>query len=202
MATSPLPSRGATIGQNCYTMPAFSGVPDMFSGVLGKGNKIRSCYTTPAFSETQKLAELLRNPCVLKRPQSKGQNHKWLPDPRLLRGQDWAELLCHPCVLGGSPSTGKISKVATSPLPSRWPKIGRNCYVTPAFAGIPGREDKSRNGYLTPAFSVAQNWAEQLCHPRVLGNPPKRRKNRKQLHHPDLLRAPILGEIATSPLPS
>ena len=45
--------------------------------------------------------------------------------------------------------------MATSPLPSRGPKRGRNCYVTPAFSGVPNakRGDKIRTGYLTPAFS-------------------------------------------------
>ena len=43
--------------------------------------------------------------------------------------------------------------MATSPLPSREPKRGRKCYVTPAFSGVPNKGDKIRSGYLTPAFS-------------------------------------------------
>ena len=74
--------------------------------------------------------------------------------------------------------------MTTSSLPSRGPKRGRKCYVTPAFSGIPnassgeqnqtsspttGKEIKS--GYLTPAFSPAQNKAKMLCHPCILGDP-------------------------------
>ena len=36
---------------------------------------------------------------------------------------------------------GKKTEVATSPLPSRGPKRGRKCYVTPAFSGIPNAKD-------------------------------------------------------------
>ena len=43
--------------------------------------------------------------------------------------------------------------MATSLLPSRGPKRGRNCYVTPAFSGIPKIGDIIRSGYITPAFS-------------------------------------------------
>ena len=52
--------------------------------------------------------------------------------------------------------------MATSPRPSRGPKRGRNCYVTPAFSGVPNakRGDKITSGYLTPTFSGAQKRAE------------------------------------------
>ena len=42
--------------------------------------------------------------------------------------------------------------MATSPLPSQGPTSGWNCYVTPAFSGVPGKGDKIRSGYITPAF--------------------------------------------------
>ena len=44
--------------------------------------------------------------------------------------------------------------MATSPLSSRGPTRGRNCYVTPAFSGLPNAKkgEKIRRGYLTPAF--------------------------------------------------
>ena len=42
-----------------------------------KGNKITIGCLTPAFSGTQKRAELLRNPCILRGPQQRGQIHNW-----------------------------------------------------------------------------------------------------------------------------
>ena len=45
--------------------------------------------------------------------------------------------------------------MAASPLPSRGPKRGQNCYVPPAFLGVPNKGDKITNGCLTPAFSGA-----------------------------------------------
>ena len=42
------------------------------------------------------------------------------------------------------------SEVIASPLPSRGPKGGRKCYVTPAFSGVPNakRREKIRSGHL------------------------------------------------------
>ena len=83
-------------------------------------------------------------------------------------------LLCSPCVLGGPQKRRQIrsgcltpafsgaqkkrrqnQKWLPHPLPSRGPKRGQNCYVTPAFSGVPTRGDKIRIGYLTHAFSEA-----------------------------------------------
>ena len=63
--------------------------------------------------------------------------------------------------------------MATSPLHSQGPKRGRNCYVTPAFPGIPNakRGDKIRIGYLTLAFSGAQKRAELVRNPCIHGDP-------------------------------
>ena len=48
-----------------------------------------------------------------------------------------AEVLHQPCKLGEPQQRGTKSEVATSPLPSRGHKTGRNCYITPALLGIP-----------------------------------------------------------------
>ena len=91
--------------------------------------------------------------------------------------------------------------MATSPLPSRGPKRGRNGYVTPAFSGIPNAKlgEKMRSGYLTRAFAGAQKRAELLHNPCILGDPQRqaRGENEKWLPHPCLLWGPKEGGIAT-----
>ena len=81
--------------------------------------------------------------------------------------------------------------MATSPLPSRGPKKERNCYVTPAFSGVPNAQsrEKIRSGYLTPAFSGAQKQggiAMEALHSRGSATPSAGRES----------------EVATSPLRS
>ena len=85
----------------------------------------------------------------------------------------------------GSPTKGTKSEVANSPLPSRGPKRGRKCYVTPAFLQASNKRDIIRSGYLTPATLEAQKRAEVLRNPCILGGP--RQKGQ---------------EVAISPLPS
>ena len=50
--------------------------------------------------------------------------------------------------------------MGASPLPSRGPKKGRTCYVTPAFWGVPNakRVEKIRHGYL--AFFLGYTHAD------------------------------------------
>ena len=83
--------------------------------------------------------------------------------------------------------------MATSPLPSRGPGNGCNCYVTLALSGVSGRGEKGKTSYFTPAFS---------SNPYVLGSCRKRGQNRKWLHHPCLLKNPKWAGIAASPLHS
>ena len=104
----------------------------------------RNCYVTPAFSGIPNA--------------KRGQRIRSGDLTLAFSGaQKKAELLRNPCILGDPQrqARGQKSEVATSPLPSRGPKRGRNCYVTPAFLGIPNakRGDNIRSGYLTPAFS-------------------------------------------------
>ena len=72
---------------------------------------------------------------------------------------------------------GDKSEVATSPLPSRGPRRGRNCYVTPAFSGVPNakRGDKIRSGYLTPAFLGATRGRDCYVTPAFSGVPNAKR---------------------------
>ena len=74
----------------------------------------------------------------------------------------------------GSLEKGTKSEVATSPLPSRGSKIGQKCFATLAFSGVPRKVDIIRRRYITPTFSEAQDWAEELRNPCVLGGPQKR----------------------------
>ena len=87
--------------------------------------------------------------------------------------------------------------MTTPPLPLRGPKSRRNCYVAPAFSGIPNakRGDKIRSGYLTPAFSGAQKRAELVRNPCILGDPqPQARgENQKWLPDPCILKRPKEG---------
>ena len=80
--------------------------------------------------------------------------------------------------------------------PSRGPTRVRNCYVTPAFSGVPNKGDKIRSGFPTPTFSGAHKRAELLHYPCILGGPQQRGQNQKWLPHPCLLVGPQGGGIA------
>ena len=90
--------------------------------------------------------------------------------------------------------------MSTSRLPSWGPKRGRDCYVTPAFSGIPNTKhgEKIRSGYLTPAFLRAQKGAALRCNLCILGGPERqaRGENQKWLPHPCLPGGPKGGGIA------
>ena len=92
---------------------------------------------------------------------------------------------------------GRKSELAASTLPSRAPKRGRNCNVTPAFSGVPNakRGEKIRIGCPNPAFSGAQTRAELLRNPCILEGPQRqaRGENHKWLPHPHLLGGPKRG---------
>ena len=104
------------------------------------------------------------------------------------------------------PSVGRKSELTASLLPSRGPKRGRNCYVTPAFSGGPQHQARGeiRIGCLTPALSGARKWAQLLCYPCIFGGPQRqvREGNQNWLPHPSFLGGPQVGDIATSPLHS
>ena len=102
----------------------------------------------------------------------------------------------------GSPNKGTKSELAASPLPSRGPKRGRKCYVTPTFSGVPKQGDKIRIGCITSAFSRAQKRGKVLRNPYVLGGPQTRGHNQKWPPHPCLLGVPKEGENAIQSLHS
>ena len=188
MATSPLSSRGTS-----YATSAFLGVPNkrdrIGSGYLtpvfsraqkraevlhnllcsrGSPNKgavsqlaaspLRSrgpkeglkCYETPVFSRVPNKGDKIRSGCL---------------NLAFSGAQKRVEVLQNPCVLGGPQTRGQGSEVVASPLPSRVPKRGRNCYQTCVFSGVPDKGDKIRSGCLNPVFLGAQKRAELLRNP-------------------------------------
>ena len=150
IATSPLHSRGSPT----------------------KEDKIRIGCLNPTFWGDQKRAEMLHHPCILGGHQQRGQikagpkegeiatsplhsrgspntgeqNQNWLPQSYLLGGQKRAEMLHHPSILRGPQQGRTTSELATSILPSRGPKRGRKCYITPTFSGVPNKGDKIKAG--------------------------------------------------------
>ena len=124
----------------------------------------------------------------------------------------WAKWLCYPCHLGdphrctvgGKIRSGPlVGKVATSPLPSRgspplqsggqnqkWPTSGQSGYVTPAVSGNPTAAERGAKS------EVAHKWAKWLRHPCHLGDPHRCRVGGK------IRSGPLVGKVATSPLPS
>ena len=96
-----------------------------------------------------------------------------------------------------------LGKVATSPLPSRgspphqsggdnekWPTSGQSGHVTPAVSGIPTASERGAKS------EVAHFWAKWLRHRCRLGDPHRYRAGGK------ITSGPIVGKVATSPLPS
>ena len=164
MSASPLPSPGPTRGRKCYVTPAFPVVHT-------QGDKFRRGCLTPAVSGGQKWTEVLRNPCVLRGPQTGGQNHKWVPHPCLLGGPKEGKSAMQPLHSWGYLNKGTKSEVAASPLPSCRPTRGRKCYLTLAFSGVPNEGDKIRSGCLTPVFSRVHKWAEVLRNPYLVRGP-------------------------------
>ena len=131
----------------------------------------RKCHATPAF---------------LGVPNAKHgeQNEKWSATKgnKIRKGclraavsgvQKRAEMLCHPW----STTKETKSEMAALALPSREPKRGRKCYITPAFSRVPNAKRGEQN----------EKW---LPHPYILGGLDKIR------------RAPEEGtrsKVATSP---
>ena len=211
-----------TCGQNGYVTPAVSGIPS----AAERGAKSEVAHK---WAKWLRHPCRLGDP---HRCRAGGQNQKWptcgqngYVTPAVLgipaaseRGaksevtHTWAKWLRHPCRLGDPHrcrAGGKIrrgplvSKMATSPLPSRgspplqsggqnqkWPTCGQNGYVTPAVSGIPTASERGAKS------EVAHKWAKWLLHPSRLGDPHRCRAGGK------ISSGPLVGKMATSPLPS
>ena len=86
-----------------------SATPSLHSrGSPTKAGKIRSGYFTPTFLEAPKMAEVLRNPCILRGPQQRGQRVTSGHLTRATLGaQKRAEMLRNPCILQGPQHRGQ-----------------------------------------------------------------------------------------------
>ena len=228
--------RSPTSGRKCYITPAFLGVPKQGDKVKGgpqvgriATSRLRS-WGSPNQGTKSKVAhrwvELLHHPCLLGGPK---QGDKVKGPPQVGRiatsplpswgspnkgtkskvAHKWAEVLHHACVLGGPQARGQSQ---------RWPTSGQNCYITPAFLGVPKQGDKVKGGpqvgriATSPLRSwgspnkgtkskVAHKWAEVLHHPCVLGGPQTRGQSQRWPTSgqncyitPALLRVPKQGD--------
>ena len=179
VATSPLPSRGSpplqsgggnhkwpTCGQNGYVTHVVSGIPT--ASKRGENQKWptsgQNGYVTPAVSGIPTAAE---------RGAKSEVAHlwaKWLRHPCSLGDP-------HRCRAGGKIRSGPlVGKMATSPLLSRG--------SPPLQSGGGGKSE------------VADLWAKWLRHPCRLGDPHRFRAGGK------IRSGPLVGKMATSPLPS
>ena len=197
MATSPLPSWGPKEKRKCYVTLAFSKIPN-----AKRREQNQKCSAT--------IKRKIRNGC---------------PTTTFPEGQRKAQMLLHPCNLRDPQDRGTKFDVATTTVPSRGPKRGQKCYVTPPFSVIPNKmcgeqnqkrsptkKNKIRSGCRTPAFLEAQKRAGMLLNPCILGVPHrqpqgaksemvpnKTEQNQKWLPHPCLLGGRKQGGNATSP---
>ena len=128
--------RQARRGRYCYATLAFSGIPK-------QEDEIRSGSLTPAFSRAQKRAVLLCNRCVLRGPQTSGQNQKWLPHPYLLGGPKQSKY--------GSPACSWIPKQREKKRSGRLTPEATTSVFVPLF-GNP----REHRGYVAipPSFGL------------------------------------------------
>ena len=180
VATSPLPSRGS---------------PPLHS----RGTK----------SEVAHLwARWLRNPCRV------GDPHRFRAGGTKSEvAHLWARWLRQPCRLGDP------HRFRAGGQNQKWPTCGQGGYVTPAVSGIPTASERGTKS------EVAHLWARWLRHPCRLGDPHRFRAGGQNQKWPtcgrggyvnpavsgiptasereDKIRSgPLVGEVATSTLPS
>ena len=123
-----------------------------------RGYKIRSGYLTPVFSGAHKRAEVPCNPFILKGPQQRGQNQKWLP---------------HPCLIVGQ-KKGKNSYVtlAFSGVTKEGEEVKHGC-LTLAFSGDHKREQQLHNFCILGGSQPRGRSETWLPHSLLLRSPQK-----------------------------
>ena len=110
--------------------------------------------------------------------------HAFHPSP-----QGWG------CQLGLQDPASPLPSWGSPPLQSggenqKWPTCGQSGYVTPTVSGIPTVAERGAKS------EVAHLWANWLRHPCRLGDPHRCRAGGK------IRSGPLVGKVATSPLPS
>ena len=129
-------------GRECYVTPTFSGVPN-------KGEQNQNWLPQPCLLAGPKVGGSARSPLHSQGSPTKGNKIRIGCLSHAFSGaQKWVEVLCHPCILGGPQQRGAKSELAASAMPSRGPKSGRKCFVTPAFSGVPTNVEQ--NHHLLP----------------------------------------------------
>ena len=211
-----------TCGQSGYVTPAVSGIPTAAQrGAKSEvahlwakwlrhpcrlGDPHRYRATSPllsrgsppllsrgAKSEVAHLwAKWPRHPCRLRDP------HRCKAGGKSEVPHLWAKWLCHPCRLGDPhrcKATSPLLCRGSPPLQSggqnqKWPTCGQRSYVTPTVSGIPTASERGAKS------EVAHLWAKWLRHPCRLGDPHRFRAGGR------IRSGPLVGKVATSPLPS
>ena len=134
-----MPSRVPKSGWKCYVTPAFSGVPNKREQnniwlpqlcLLG-GPKVGGSATSPLHSRgCPPKRDRIRIGCL---------KHAFA------RAQKWTEVLRHPRIVRGPQQSRTKSELAASAMPSRGPKSGQKCNVTPAFSRVPTKGEQNQN---------------------------------------------------------
>ena len=97
----------------------------------------------------------------------------------------WAKWLRHPCRLRDP------HRFRAGGGNQKWPTCGQSGYVTPAVSGIPTASEQGGKS------EVSHLWAKWLRHPCCLGDPHRFRVGGGKIRS-----GPVVGKVATSPLPS
>ena len=198
-ATSPLRSRGSpnkgTMSKVAHKRAEVLHHPCVLGGPQTRGQSQRwptsgqNCYITPALLGVPKQGDEIKGG-----PQVGGiatsPLRSWGSPNKGTKSKVFhkrAEVLPHPCVLGGPQTRRQSQRSLTS---------GQNCYITPAFLGVPKQGDKVKGGpqeggsATSPLRSwgspnkgtkskVAHKWAELLHHAGVLGGPQTRGQSQR-----------------------
>ena len=147
-------------------------------------------------------AKSLRHPCPL------GDLHCCRGGAKSEVANEWASWLHHPFPLGdphlfragGKIRSGPlVGKVTTSPLRFRGcPALQRGCKIRsgPKVGNSATSAPASRESPLLESRVQNQKWPKWLCHPCRLGDLHRCRAEVK------IRTGPLVGEVATSPLPS
>ena len=216
LAASAMPSRGPKSGWKCYVTPVFSGVPN-------KGEQNQNGLPQPCLLGGPKMGGSATSPLHSRGSPTKGSKMRIRCLNHAFSGaQKWAEVLHHPCIPGGPEQRGAKSKRAASAMPSRGPKSGRKCYVTPAFSRVPNNGEQNQNWLPQPCLLGGPKAGGSATSPRCSrGSPTKGSKIRirclshafsgaqkwaEVLRHPCILRGPqqrgAKSEFAASTMPS